>query len=154
MINVASAPATGNPFHSVSPLVFLSAKCSAMAKKGLLNIAEPGIESRPPMGLRMASTSLLNSVIKTAAVSCAQNAPMQLYSLLQTHIVRFSNGSPVGIKAVSQLIIYISKLFLSSKKSISPIIRIPFSFRHGLMFPFTMTIFPKESSILSNDCSS
>ena len=44
-----------------------------------------------------------------------------------------------------------SKLFLLSKKSISPIIRMPFSLRQGLMLSFTMTIFLKESSILTND---
>lgn len=49
---------------------------------------------------------------------------------------------------------YISKLFLFSKKSISPIIRMPFSLRQGLILSFTMTIFLKESSILTRDWSS
>ena len=47
-----------------------------------------------------------------------------------------------------------SRLFLSSRKSIKPMKRIPFSLRHGLMLPLTTTIFLKESFILTRDCNS
>jgi len=47
-----------------------------------------------------------------------------------------------------------SRLVLSSRKSIKPMKRIPFSLRHGLMLPLTTTIFLKESFILTRDCNS
>ena len=44
---------------------------------------------------------------------------------------------------------YRSKLFSLSKKSKSPIVRIPSSFRRGMMWSLTMIIFLKESSMLT-----
>ena len=55
------------------------------------------------------------------------------------------------ILVLPYLLCYISKLFLFSRKSISPIIRMPFSLRQGLILSFTITIFLKESSIFTND---
>lgn len=46
---------------------------------------------------------------------------------------------------------YKSKLFSLSKKSKSPIVRIPSSFRRGMMWSLTMIIFLKESSMLISD---
>ena len=46
---------------------------------------------------------------------------------------------------------YKSKLFSLSKKSKSPIVRIPSSFRRGMMWSLTMIIFLKESFMLISD---
>ena len=64
----------------------------------------------------------------------------------------YAKGMPTLCEGYAKgMPVYTSKLFLFTKKSISPIIRMPFSLRQGLMLSFTITIFLKESSILTND---